>query len=144
MQAQRQGGSFALAPRAVTRAPWISCKYTSGFLPLCRTNQFLENIHLSESLASCKTPTQWDSTRLFVVCRWKNSMGLNCFVCLSVFLGGSGSHKRKIRRTYESVVPKGQALCWVLEMKGLIAFVLPKRTTARGGQACLSCWERTN
>lgn len=42
-------GSFALAPRVVTRAPWISFKYTSGFLPLLfRTNQFQETIHLLE------------------------------------------------------------------------------------------------
>lgn len=42
-------GSFTLAPRVVTRAPWLFFKYTSGFLPLLfRTNQFQETIHLLE------------------------------------------------------------------------------------------------
>lgn len=52
-------GSFALAPRVVIRAPWISFKYTSGFLPLLfRTNQFQETIHLLE-IFGCIQHTNW-------------------------------------------------------------------------------------
>lgn len=70
---EEREGSFALAPRAVTRAPWISYKYTSGFLPLLsRTNQVQEAIHPLE-IFGCMQSTNWAGVDVARSVFWQRS-----------------------------------------------------------------------
>lgn len=67
-------GFFALAPRAVTRAPWISYKYTSGFLPLLsKTISSRRSSIVLESLAAGRISTRLESPFTLLILGQKKS-----------------------------------------------------------------------
>lgn len=80
-------GCFALASRAVTRAPWISYKHASGVLPLLsRTNQFQETIPPLE-IFGCIQNTNWAGVCIAHSILWqKISVGHSAVFVFKSFL----------------------------------------------------------